>query len=132
MGDVENFKPAAVAAAPSMTAPPLTSFPAVSGPVTDIEASNVRKVIAKRLQQSKQTVPHYYLTVECNMEKTMKLRLVNFNPKSFKEDPSPSQTWACLALTSSPQLSTHHKPVSLLSVELRKKLFPELTVSLLL
>merc|ERR1711973_964027 len=74
MGDVENFKPAAVAAAPSMTAPPLTSFPAVSGPVTDIEASNVRKVIAKRLQQSKQTVPHYYLTVECNMEKTMKLR----------------------------------------------------------
>merc|ERR1712113_763484 len=37
-------------------------------------ASNVRKVIAKRLQQSKQTVPHYYLTVECNMEKTMKLR----------------------------------------------------------
>merc|ERR1719445_1905674 len=72
--DVENFTPAAVAAAPSMTAPPLTSFPAVTGPVTDIEASNVRKVIAKRLQQSKQTVPHYYLTVECNMEKTMKLR----------------------------------------------------------
>jgi len=72
--DVENFTPAAVASAPSMTAPPLTSFPAVTGPVTDIEASNVRKVIAKRLQQSKQTVPHYYLTVECNMEKTMKLR----------------------------------------------------------
>merc|ERR1719304_126537 len=72
--DVENFTPVAVAAAPSMTAPPLTSFPAVTGPVTDIEASNVRKVIAKRLQQSKQTVPHYYLTVECNMEKTMKLR----------------------------------------------------------
>jgi len=71
--DVEKFKaPAAVSApAPAMAT---TAFPAMTGPVTDIEASNVRKVIAKRLQQSKQTVPHYYLTVECNMEKTMKLR----------------------------------------------------------
>lgn len=73
--DVESFTPtAAAAAAPSFTAAPLTSFPTITGPVTDIEASNVRKVIAKRLQQSKQEVPHYYLTVECNMDKTMKLR----------------------------------------------------------
>merc|ERR1719291_8713 len=74
--DVESFKPAAAAAAapPPVAAAPLTTFPALTGPVTDIEASNVRKVIAKRLQQSKQTVPHYYLTVECNMEKVMKLR----------------------------------------------------------
>jgi len=73
--DVESFKPvAAPVAAPSMAAAPVSSFPTVSGPVTDIEASNVRKVIAKRLQQSKQTVPHYYLTVECNMEKVMGLR----------------------------------------------------------
>ena len=73
--DVESFKPvASPASVPSMPAAPLSSFPAVSGPVTDIEASNVRKVIAKRLQQSKQTVPHYYLTVECNMEKVMGLR----------------------------------------------------------
>ncbi len=75
--DVESFKPVAAPApvsAPSMAAAPISSFPTVSGPVTDIEASNVRKVIAKRLQQSKQTVPHYYLTVECNMEKVMGLR----------------------------------------------------------
>ena len=75
--DVESFKPVAAPApvsAPSMAAAPISTFPTVSGPVTDIEASNVRKVIAKRLQQSKQTVPHYYLTVECNMEKVMGLR----------------------------------------------------------
>ena len=74
--DVESFKPAAAAAAapPPVAAAPLTTFPTLTGPVTDIEASNVRKVIAKRLQQSKQTVPHYYLTVECNMEKVVKLR----------------------------------------------------------
>jgi len=69
--DVEKFKAPAAAAAPAMAS---TGFPVMSGPVTDIEASNVRKVIAKRLQQSKQTVPHYYLTVECNMDSTMKLR----------------------------------------------------------
>ena len=71
--DVEKFKAPAAApvAAPAMAT---TAFPAMTGPVTDLEASNVRKVIAKRLQQSKQTVPHYYLTVECNMDKTMQLR----------------------------------------------------------
>ena len=32
------------------------------------------KVIAKRLQQSKHEIPHYYLTVECNMDNILKLR----------------------------------------------------------
>ena len=72
--DVEKFKAPAAVAAPGPVTAATTAFPVLSGPVTDIEASNVRKVIAKRLQQSKQTVPHYYLTVECNMDKTMKLR----------------------------------------------------------
>merc|ERR1719510_2544005 len=67
--DVESFKPAAsAAAAPSL----LSSFPAASpqdlagaGVYSDAEASGIRKVIAKRLQQSKHEIPHYYLTVEC-------------------------------------------------------------------
>merc|ERR1712037_118208 len=75
--DVESFKPAASAAAPSL----LTSFPAASpqdlagsGVYSDAEASGIRKVIAKRLQQSKHEIPHYYLTVECRMDKIMALR----------------------------------------------------------
>ena len=36
--------------------------------------SNMRKVIAARLSESKQTVPHFYLTKECNLDKLMKLR----------------------------------------------------------
>jgi len=76
--DVESFKPAAsAAAAPSL----LSSFPAASpqdlagaGVYTDAEASGIRKVIAKRLQQSKHEIPHYYLTVECRMDKIMSLR----------------------------------------------------------
>merc|ERR1719186_2042372 len=35
---------------------------------SDADMSNIRKVIAKRLQQSKHEIPHYYLTVECNMD----------------------------------------------------------------
>merc|ERR1719461_804136 len=76
--DVESFKPAAVAPAPSSL---LTSFPAASpqdlagsGVYSDAEASGIRKVIAKRLQQSKHEIPHYYLTVECRMDKIMALR----------------------------------------------------------
>lgn len=34
----------------------------------------MRKVIAQRLTQSKQEVPHYYLTVEIEMDKVLKLR----------------------------------------------------------
>jgi hypothetical protein len=72
--DVDNFSP------PSASTP-LSSFPAASpqdlagsGIYSDAEASNMRKVIAKRLQQSKHEIPHYYLTVECNMDKIMGLR----------------------------------------------------------
>merc|ERR1719397_461326 len=75
--DVESFKPAASTAAPSL----LSSFPAASpqdlagsGAYTDAEASGIRKVIAKRLQQSKHEIPHYYLTVKCRMDKIMALR----------------------------------------------------------
>merc|ERR1719427_1997839 len=75
--DVESFKPAASVAAPSL----LTSFPAASpqdlagsGVYSDAEASGISKVVAKRLQQSKHEIPHYYLTVECRMDKIMALR----------------------------------------------------------
>lgn len=72
--DVESFSPPA-------TSPSLSSFPAASpqdlagsGSYSDAEASNMRKVIAKRLQQSKLEIPHYYLTVECKMDRIMALR----------------------------------------------------------
>jgi len=75
--DVENFTPP-VSTSPSSSIPvsPLAGFPTLptSGSFTDAEASTMRKVIAKRLQQSKHSIPHYYLTVECNMDQIMDLR----------------------------------------------------------
>jgi len=87
--DVESFVPAAavpVAAMPTMpaaapqTGPSQPAFrtsggmPATMGGHNDAEISNMRRVIGKRLQASKMEVPHYYLTVDVEMDKVMALR----------------------------------------------------------
>ena len=85
--DVEGMAPAAVAMAPearvSATATPATApaaAPAVAAPfVTDIphetvKLSNIRKTIARRLTESKQTIPHIYLTVDIRLDALLKLR----------------------------------------------------------
>lgn len=71
--------PAATAAAPAPTpAAPVASGdmlpPPVGVPRTDVKLSNMRKVIAKRLTESKQTVPHFYLTIEAEIDKLLALR----------------------------------------------------------
>ncbi len=39
-----------------------------------IENSSIRQVIATRLLQSKQHIPHFYLSIECNIDKLLSLR----------------------------------------------------------
>ena len=63
--------PGAGAAAPAPTAAAATA-PAY-GPHEDIpfreeRLSNMRKTIARRLSESKQTVPHFYLTIDCEID----------------------------------------------------------------
>jgi pyruvate dehydrogenase E2 component (dihydrolipoamide acetyltransferase) len=41
---------------------------------TDLPLSSMRKVIAKRLSESKFTAPHFYLTIEVNMDKAVEMR----------------------------------------------------------
>jgi pyruvate dehydrogenase E2 component (dihydrolipoamide acetyltransferase) len=43
-------------------------------PFTAVPNSSMRKVIARRLLEAKQTVPHFYLTVECNIDELLSLR----------------------------------------------------------
>ncbi|KAK9767418.1 pyruvate dehydrogenase complex dihydrolipoamide acetyltransferase component (E2) [Basidiobolus ranarum] len=66
--DIDGFVPSA--------APQTATSDVASGNYTDIPVSNMRKVIAGRLTESKQTIPHYYLTSEVNMDKVLKLREV--------------------------------------------------------
>ncbi len=40
----------------------------------EIPNNNIRKVVAKRLSESKQTVPHFYLTVECILDNLLSAR----------------------------------------------------------
>jgi len=40
----------------------------------DIPLNNIRKITAKRLTESKQQVPHFYLTVDCNLDSLLALR----------------------------------------------------------
>ncbi len=64
------------------TSPALTNtqYAAANSNYTDIPASNMRKVIAKRLTESKSTVPHFYTSIECEIDELMALR------KAFKKD----------------------------------------------
>ena len=47
---------------------------AAVGPYEDIQTSKMRKIIAQRLQEAKQTVPHFYLTVDCEIDELLKVR----------------------------------------------------------
>ena len=90
--DVEGAKPgAAPAATPASPAPaaaaPTAAPVAAAAPkpvaIPDIphtaeKLSNIRKTIARRLTESKQTVPHIYLTVDIRLDKLLKLR-TDFN-----------------------------------------------------
>nr|CAI5822280.1 unnamed protein product [Callosobruchus analis] len=68
------------AAAAHISVPP----PPSSSPYVDIPVSGMRATIAKRLLQSKTTVPHYYLTIEVNVDKLMECR-EKFNKKLEKQ-----------------------------------------------
>ena len=48
-----------------------------------IQNSNIRKIIAKRLTEAKIEIPHFYLTIECNIDKLLNIRKeLNENPSS--------------------------------------------------
>lgn len=78
-----------------------------------VSNNNMRKVIAKRLTESKQNVPHFYLSIECNMDavldaraqinnqfgndKTKKLSVNDFvilaSAKALKDTPEANASW---------------------------------------
>ncbi len=70
---------AAPAAATPSAAPAATNAPAPAVVDTDIpheeiKLSNMRKTIARRLTEAKQTIPHIYLTVDIQLDALLKLR----------------------------------------------------------
>lgn len=79
--DIEGFTPQAAASTAAASAPTVAAAaPSEPAPFkTDIphtseKLNNVRKVIARRLTEAKQTVPHIYLTVNIQLDALLKLR----------------------------------------------------------
>lgn len=66
--------PALAAVAAGRETPILAVAPPSGVPVESIKLSSMRKTIASRLTQSKQTVPHFYLTARCRLDALLKLR----------------------------------------------------------
>lgn len=82
------------------------------GQAYEFEAANgVRQVIANRLLESKQTVPHFYLTVDCELDALLKLRsqvnkdeenikvsvndfIIRAVAKSLRDVPAANASWA--------------------------------------
>jgi len=78
--DVENAKPGAAAAAAPAPRPATAPTPSAGQPVfvapgdSRVPHTSVRKVIARRMLESKQTVPHFYLTVELEIDALLAAR----------------------------------------------------------
>src|SRR5215211_3762687 len=82
----KGLKPTAEAPKAAPTAAP-TAAPLAAAPSDDkiralfaegsyevVPHDNMRKIIAQRLVQAKQTIPHFYLTVDCNLDKLIAAR----------------------------------------------------------
>ncbi len=111
--DIENYTPSAKPAAAETKAaepaaePAMPFVPAGEERRDEVKNSQMRKIIARRLGESKFTAPHYYLTIEVDMEQAMASRSkinelpdtkVSFNDMVVK---------ACaMALKKHPQVNT--------------------------
>jgi pyruvate dehydrogenase E2 component (dihydrolipoamide acetyltransferase) len=90
-GPAPKAAPAA-AAAPALAAAPAPKAPAAPvnlgalGPHQAVPHSTMRKVIARRLSESKQTVPHFYVSMDIELDALLKLR-GQLNANSPKDGP---------------------------------------------
>jgi len=109
--DIERFTPIAAQAATAASVEPVsTQAPLLAAGeehFTEVKNSQMRKVIAKRLGESKFSAPHYYLTVEVAMDNAMASRTqinslpdtkVSFNDMVLKA--------SAMALKKHPQVNT--------------------------
>ncbi|MGH6918293.1 MAG: 2-oxo acid dehydrogenase subunit E2, partial [Geminicoccaceae bacterium] len=61
-------------AAPQPVSAPAAAVAPPAAANTDLPLSNMRQVNARRLTESKQTVPHFYLSVDCTLDALLTLR----------------------------------------------------------
>ncbi|HXB92787.1 MAG TPA: pyruvate dehydrogenase complex dihydrolipoamide acetyltransferase, partial [Puia sp.] len=77
--DVDSFVPSAAAATAAGSAQPAAKGMVSSAPVgqvsyDEVPVSQMRKIIAKRLAESKFSAPHFYITMSIDMDKAVESR----------------------------------------------------------
>ena len=80
--DIEEFiakrkqEPEAKPAAKPTPAPAAAPKPVIPGmpEYTDVELTSYKRVAAERLTEAKQTVPHFYVSIDCEVDNLLKLR----------------------------------------------------------
>lgn len=77
---------APAAAAPAPAHKPAAAPVAITAPHTAVPNSTMRKVIARRLSESKATIPHFYVTMDIEIDALLKLR-ADLNARSPKDGP---------------------------------------------
>jgi pyruvate dehydrogenase E2 component (dihydrolipoamide acetyltransferase) len=88
--DIEAAVSGGVARAAAPQAPAPKAAPAVhaempGGPAYDeLPNNNIRKVVARRLTESKQQAPHFYLSLDCQIDALLKLR-ADLNTRAEKD-----------------------------------------------
>lgn len=105
--DIETAKAggaakAVPAAAPAPAAPKPAAAPLAAGPsdeavkklfepgsYEEIPHDGMRKTIARRLTEAKQTIPHFYVTVDCELDALLKLR-AELNAAAPEKDGKPA------------------------------------------
>ena len=79
--------PAPVATVPAPAAAPRPVAPvAITAPHTAVPNSSIRKVIARRLAESKATIPHFYVSSDVEIDALLKIR-ADLNARSPKDGP---------------------------------------------
>ena len=63
---------AAPVPAPAPRPPAPAAVP--TAPFTEVPHTSMRKIIARRLVEAKQTIPHFYLTIDCEIDELLRLR----------------------------------------------------------
>ena len=109
--DIDNYKPAAASVATSTAAStaPVSTAPAGQVSFDETPVSQMRKVIAKRLADSKFSAPHFYVTMSIDMDKAVESRVklnevskvkISFNDMvlkacalALKQHPAVNSSW---------------------------------------
>jgi pyruvate dehydrogenase E2 component (dihydrolipoamide acetyltransferase) len=74
-------------AAPAPIAAPRPATPvAITAPHTAVPNSSIRKVIARRLAESKASIPHFYVSTDVEIDALLKIR-ADLNTRSPKDGP---------------------------------------------